>query len=398
MRSRLAVVASHPIQYQAPLFRELARRLDLTVFYAHRATATDQAQAGFGVGFEWDTDLLSGYEHVFMCNRAERPGLDRFGGCDTPEIGARLADGRFDAVLVLGWHLKTYLQAGFAAKRLGLPLLVRGDSHLATPRSPAKRAAKAIAYPAFLRLFDAALYVGIRSRAYWRHYRYPAARLFFSPHCVDTKWFAARATEAARAALRARLGLPDNAKVVLFAGKLVPLKRPLDLVSAAARLKAEGREITLLVAGAGPLEGNLIAAMRAAGIPLHLLGFCNQTEMPAIYAAADNLVVASESETWGLVANEALACGRPVVLSDAVGSAPDLAADGTAGRVFPVGDVAALAAVLDEVMACPPKPEVIAKKSEAYSLEAAADGIEMALSTVALKKRSGRLFRRSFAR
>ena len=240
---RLAIVASHPIQYHAPLFRELARRLDLTVFYAHRATPVDQASAGFGVGFEWDVDLLSGYEHAFLCNLAKRPRLDRFGGCDTPEIGARLAEGHFDAVLVLGWHVKTYLQAGLAAKRLGLPLLARGDSHLATPRPTVKKAVKAIAYPAFLRLFDAALYVGKRSRAYWRHYRYPAGRLFFSPHCVDTEWFAVRATEAARVALRARLGLADEAKVVLFAGKLVPFKRPLDLVSAAARLKAEGREM-----------------------------------------------------------------------------------------------------------------------------------------------------------
>ena len=296
---RLAIVASHPIQYHAPLFRKLARRLDLTVFYAHRATPVDQARAGFGIGFEWDVDLLSGYEHVFLRNLAKRPGLDRFGGCDTPEIGARLAEGHFDAVLVLGWHLKTYLQAGLAAKRLGLPLLARGDSHLATPRPTVKRAVKAIAYPAFLRLFDAALYVGKRSRAYWTHYRYPASRLFFSPHCVDTEWFAARATEAARVALRARLGLADEAKVALFAGKLMPFKRPLDLVSAAARLKAEGREMAVLVAGAGPLEHEMTAAARRAGVSLHLLGFCNQTEMPAAYAAADILVLPSEGAKHG---------------------------------------------------------------------------------------------------
>ena len=377
---RLAVIASHPIQYHAPLFRELARRLDLTVFYAHLATPDDQARAGFGDSFVWDVDLLSGYEHVFLCNLAKRPGVDRFGGCDTPEIGARLAEGDFDAVLVLGWHLKTYLQAGLAAKRLGVPLLARGDSHLATPRPAVKRAVKAIVYPAFLRFFDAALYVGRRSRAYWTHYRYPMPRLFFSPHCVDTEWFAARATGAARVALRARLGLADEAKVILFAGKLLSLKRPLDLVSAAARLKLEGHDTAILVAGAGPLEHEMTAAARAAGVSLHMLGFCNQTEMPAAYAAADILVLPSESETWGLVANEALACGRPVVLSDAVGAAPDLAADKTAGRVFPVGDVAALAAVLHDIVRAPPTPAMITAKSAAYSLGAAADGIEAALS------------------
>ncbi len=377
----LAVVASHPIQYYAPLFRELARRLDITVFYAHRATPIDQARAGFGIGFDWDIDLLSGYEHHFVRNLAKQPGLGRFAGCDTPEIGARLAEGRFDAVLMLGWHLKAYLQAGLAAKRLGLPLLARGDSQLSTPRSTIKRATKAIAYPVFLRLFDAALYVGERSRAYWKHYRYPARRMFFSPHCVDTKWFASRATAAARFTLRTRLGLAKETTVALFAGKLVPFKRPIDLVSAAARLKTEGREVAILVAGAGPLQVEMIAAARAADLQLHMLGFCNQTEMPAAYAAADIVVLPSDArETWGLVANEALACGRPVVLSDAVGAAPDLIADQTAGRVFPVGDVPALAHALSRIMAHPPPREGIAAKSEAYSLAAATDGIEAALA------------------
>ena len=243
-------------------------------------------------------------------------------------------------MLVMGWHLKSYLQAALRQSVSAFPFCPRGQS-FAMPRSTLKKAAKAFAYPVFLRLFDAALYVGHRSRAYWIHYHYPAKQLFFSPHCVDTEWFASRATEAARVALRARLGLADKAKVVLFAGKLMPFKRPLDLVSAAARLKAEGREISILVVGAGPLEHEMTAAAHSAGVSLHLLGFYNQTEMPAAYAAADILVLPSDGrETWGLVANEALACGRPVVLSDAVGAAPDLAADETAGRVFPVGDVA----------------------------------------------------------
>ena len=255
---RLAFVTSHPIQYYAPLFRALAQRLDLVVFFAHRATASDQANAGFGVGFDWDVALLSGYAHEFLRNVATRPALDRFSGCDTPEIAERLRKGRFDVVLVQGWYLKCFFQAALAAKRRRLPLIVRGDSHLDTPRSVLKRAAKSAVYPAFLRLFDAALHVGVRSRAYWRHYGYPASRLFFSPHCVDAAWFAARATAPARVELRARLGIGSEAKVALFAGKLVPLKRPMDLITAAVRLRANGRDLCILVAGAGPLEREIV--------------------------------------------------------------------------------------------------------------------------------------------
>ena len=373
---RLAIVASHPIQYHAPLFRALARRLDVTVFFAHRATPSDQANAGFGIGFDWDIDLLCGYSHCFLGNVSRRPSLDHFLGCDTPEIGDCFRKGQFDIVLVQGWHLKSFLQAAFAAKLQGLPVLVRGDSHLDTPRSALKRTAKSAVYPAFLRLFNAALYVGNRSRAYWMHYGYPASRLFFSPHCVDADWFAARATAQARAELRARLGIGSEAKVAMFAGKLVPFKRPMDVIAAVARLKTEGRDVSLIVAGAGSLEGEMSAAARTAGVPLHMLGFCNQTVMPQAYAAADVLVVPSDGrETWGLVANEALACGRPVVLSDAVGSAPDLAGDGLAGRIFPVSNVGALAHAIGDLLDSPASSEAIAAKSAAYSLERAAEGI-----------------------
>src|SRR5262245_41269569 len=124
---RLAVLTSHPVQYYAPLFRELAKAVDLHVFYAHRASPAEQAQAGFGTPFEWDVDLTSGYAHTFLENVARRPGTDRFSGCDTPRIGCLLREGRFAALLVMGWHLKTYLQGTLAARRLGIPVMVRSD-------------------------------------------------------------------------------------------------------------------------------------------------------------------------------------------------------------------------------------------------------------------------------
>jgi glycosyltransferase involved in cell wall biosynthesis len=386
---RLAVIASHPIQYYTPIFRELAHRLDLKVFFAHRATPDDQAMAGFGVTFDWDIDLLSGYDHVFLRNVAKRPALTRFSGCDTPEIRRRLAEGPFDAVLVQGWHRKSFLQAISAAKRLGLSLLVRGDSHTMTPRSILKRSAKAVAYPAFLRLFDGALYVGTRSKDYWVRYHYPEAQLFYSPHCVDTEWFSSRATMDSRHELRSRLRIAPDEMTLLFAGKLARHKRPLDIVAAAALIKSLGHKIVVLIAGAGPLETEILIAAQKAGVSIRLLGFRNQSEMPAIYAASDMLVLPSDSETWGLVANEALACGRPVVLADTVGAAPDLALDKVAGRVFPSGDIKALANALLDIRTHPPPLEMIAAKSAGYTVAAATDGIEAAVAqTVSVKSRT----------
>nr|WP_246429654.1 glycosyltransferase family 4 protein [Prosthecomicrobium pneumaticum] len=254
--------------------------------------------------------------------------------------------------------------------------MVRGDSHLDTPRSRLKRVAKAVGYPPLLRIFDAALFVGARNKAYYEHYRYPSERLFRSPHCVDTERFGRAATVEARHRLRARLGVGEAARLVLFAGKLVDFKRPLDAVDAIALLRRRGIDAALLVAGAGPLEPLLRARAAEAGVPIHPLGFRNQTEMPEAYAAADALVLPSDGrESWGLVCNEALASGCPIVVSEAVGCAPDLAADGLVGRTFPLGDTGALAAALAALCATPPSRSAIDAVSARFSIDAAADGI-----------------------
>jgi glycosyltransferase involved in cell wall biosynthesis len=377
---RLAAISSHPIQYQAPLFRELARRVELEVLYAHQPTQQDQSAAGFGIGFQWDSDLLGGYSSCFMKNVARNPGLDRFSGCDTPEIYQRLAKGKFDAVLVTGWHLKCFHQTVWAAKRLGIRVMVRGDSHLETPRSVIKRAVKAVTYPIVLRAFDVALYVGERSKQYWDHYGYPSERMVFSPHCVDNDWFAERATDAARARLRNTHGIGVDTPVALFAGKLVEFKRPNDLLTAAGDINRNGKNLTILVAGAGPLQGSMASLSKELGIRTVFLGFCNQSAMPEAYAASDMLVLPSDGrETWGLVANEALACGVPLVVSEACGCAPDLVADRAVGRTFPVGNISVLADALQSLIENPPPKTNIVARAERYSVAAAAGGIQRAV-------------------
>lgn len=380
---RLAVLICHPVQYYAPIFRELASHFDLHVFYGQRLSPSQQAKAGFGVEFDWDVDLFSGYASSFLNNVSRRPGPDHFLGCDTPEIGRLLKQGRFHALLVIGWYLKCFVQATWAAKRLGLPVLVRGDSHLDMPIGHGKQIAKQAFFPIALRAFDAALYVGERSREYYLHYGYPEKRLFFSPHCVDNEWFAARATGAARQALRSLHGISSDDKVALFAGKLVPFKRPLDLVFAAGILKSQGFDLTVLVAGAGQLAEQMRTSAQSAGVRLIELGFCNQTQMPAALAAADVLVLPSGGEeTWGLVANEALASGVPIVVSDRCGCALDLAGDGRVGRIFPVGNIQALASALRTIIQNPPSHEAIASKVASYGIAAATDGIEAAVHSV----------------
>ncbi len=341
----LGIVTSHPIQYQAPLFRALAERVDLTVYFAHRATAKDQAEAGFDVGFDWDVDLTHGFRHAFLKNVSRRPSITRFAGCDTPTIGEVLAADKVDVVAVYGWHFKSYLQTARAGRKLGIPVMVRSNSHLANPKPLLKRIAKAIVLPPFLRLFDMFLPTGTRSAQYLRRYRVPESLIRIVPYCIDVDAFASGAAQARseRERLRAEFGAAGKERIVLFVGKLIGLKEIPSIIDALARLIRSGQAVRLVLVGSGPLAGDLAAMANARSLPVTFVGFVNQTRMPEVYAAADVVVLPSSSETWGLVVNEAFACGVPAVVSDRVGCGPDMIDDGTTGSVVPVGDVGRLA-------------------------------------------------------
>ena len=375
---KLGVLATHPIQYQAPLYRALARELDLHVYFAHRQTARGQADAGFGVAFEWDVPLTEGYPHTFLENRAQHPSTDTFGGCHTPDVAGVIRDGRFDAFLVTGWYNRSYWQAITAGWRTGTPLLVRGDSHLATPRATWKRAVKEVGYRAFIPRFDGYLVVGERSRAYYLHYGADPQRMHFVPHFVDAQFFRSRAEAADRPALRAGYKLAPDARVVLFAGKFTSVKRPLDFVEAVAALARREGGVEALMVGDGPLRPQVEAAIARTGAPIRLAGFLNQSEMPGAYALADALAVPSETETWGLVVNEAMACGLPVAVSDAVGCAPDLVDEGRTGTTYPAeGGADGLLDALERLLPLvgdPAAHRALDQKTTTYSLDRAVAG------------------------
>jgi glycosyltransferase involved in cell wall biosynthesis len=379
-KPRLAILTSHPIQYYAPLFRALAKKIDLHVFYAHRPEDVDQAAVGYGKSFSWDTDLLSGYQHSFLKNVARHPVTSSYFGSDTPEVGSRLREGTFTHVLSLGWNLKSYQQGILAAKSAGMIVMVRGDSQLVAPRSPLKKLAKAIAYPVLLKVFDAVLYVGSLNRDYYLHYRYPKERMFFSPHAVDNEHFASGATKPDGHAVREGLGISQSSFVVLFVGRLVEFKHPEHVLEVVAALRKKEVDAIAMFAGSGALNEELLRRAKSLDVPVHLLGLVNQSKLPATYAAADVLMLPSTGhETWGLVCNEALAARTPILVADTVGCSRDLAIDGVVGRTYPFADVQRAADKLMQIVDSPPPETLIRELSEKYDLAAAAEGVLQAV-------------------
>lgn len=391
-RTRLGILLSHPVQYLSPWFRELAGILDLKVFYVHAQSSRAQAAAGYGVEFEWDVPLLSGYEYEWLSNEARRPGVEGFFDCDVPGIEGVVERANLDALLVFGWRHKSCWQAYRACRRQNVPILMKGDASLRTPRSVVRRVLKWMPYRLLIPRFDAHLYIGSANKAYLKHYGVPDNRLFFSPLSIDQKWFSERsarahmAGEAAR--VRSELGIDAHAFVFLFVGRLIETKRPEDFVRGFMRLRREhGRhEFAALVVGDGPLRDEMQRICRDAGCSVHFAGFRNQTELPAFYRAADALVLPG-NDSWGLVVNEAGACGIPAVVSDCVGCGPDLIDAPRTGFVFEKGNIADLArclyALYQQIAAAPGDvARALLEKQEEFGQQAATKGLLEALEVV----------------
>ena len=351
MRKRVAFVVSHPIQYTVPLYRRLARRddVEIKVFFTWHAGAQAVDDRGFGRPIAWDIPLTDGYDFELVPNIASDPGTHNFLGLRNPALLDRVMSWQPDVVHITGWAWLSHLQLLHALSRRDVRTLFFGDSHLLGgkvngPRWWIKSAVlrRVYSWP------TGCLFTGSANRAYFETFGVPPERLFPCPHSIDVSRFAnpaaQREEEAAR--WRSELGIGSEQKVLLFAGKFDANKRPAQLMRTVAKL--HDGEIVLVLVGAGELQAEIDAIAASDPARFRVLPFQNQSRMPIVYRLGDIFIMPSAAESWGIAVNEALACGRPVVVSDGAGCATDVV-DPTCGRIFPRNNWSALGKVIEEL-------------------------------------------------
>lgn len=323
--SKLAIVASHPIQYYAPLFRTLAKEIELKVFYCHNPNAEEIGRDGFGGKFDWDVDLMSGYDHEFLLNRSKNPSLSKYHGCDTPQIGEAIHYYRASHVVIFGWYLKSFVQALKYCNKKKIPVAVRGDSIL-NPTLPIwKKLLKRFYYPTFLEKYDSFLYVGKRNKEYLKYYGVPESNLIFSPHAVDQEFWHVEPSEDS-----------NSGFTFIWVGKFIEIKQPESVLKTFLETFGNSERVQLKMIGTGPLHSELEKKYSSSNIIFS--GFKNQKELLKEYNNSDCLILSSSSETWGLVVNEAMACGLPAIVSNACGCAKDLIEEGKTGYTYKYAD------------------------------------------------------------
>lgn len=333
-RIKLAIITSHPIQYNAPMFAMLARSavIEPKVFYTWSQSRETLFDKDFGQQIQWDIPLLEDYEHEFVENVSGNPGPGSFKGIVCPGLKKAVGDWGANAILVFGWNYKAHYDA-MRYFRKKIAVCFRGDSTLLDEKRGLKQLARRLFLRQVYKNCHAAFYVGQNNKAYFLKHGMHAKQLFFAPHAIDNDRFSDKDGKHQKDAMnwRKELGINQDETVALFVGKFEPKKNPLLLLQAFKKANVSGSHLVFV--GNGLLEKEL--KNNATG-NVHFLPFQNQSRMPTVYRLADLLVLPSQGpgETWGLVVNEAMACGRAVLVSNKAGCAPDLVEQGKNGYIF----------------------------------------------------------------
>ena len=378
MPVRLLYLVSHPIQYQAPLLRLIAADpdIELRVLFEDMASTGTFSDSGFGHDVTWDVPLTDGYDHAELKSNAE---LDKY-----------LTE--TDVLWVHGWDSTPKRAAIKLASKAGLPVLMRGENtNVAMPDGGLIRGLIKRSYlKSIFRHCAGFLCIGADNRQYYLDHGVETERLFSMPYTVDNDFFQNHAREAHDNQQRFRqdLGLEADRPVILFAGKLQPRKHPITLLAAFRGLDMEdARHPYLLYVGDGEQRTALEEQSRDMDDRVRILGFKNQTELPAFYDLADVFVLASEREPWGLAVNEAMSANTTVVVSDECGCAIDLV-DESNGRIVKSGDVAALRSALADILSNPNGLEEMGRQAAvritSWGLSESHQGLRQALIRLGL--------------
>jgi len=349
IKHRLAIISTHPIQYYAPMFKLLnnAANITLCVFYTLGNSGEEKYDEGFNKIIKRDNEFLSGYTFEWVVNTAKSPTSANFNGVKNPGLIDQIEQWKPDALLVFGWAYQGHLRSLLHFKNK-VPVFFRGDSTLIDEGQGFRTIVKSIFKKWVYKHIDYALYTGSQNKAYFLKSGLKEFQLIFAPHAIDNSRFAAPQREKVLS-IRHRLRIAPDDLLILFAGKFEAKKDPLSLLRAFRKIARQ--DVKLLFVGNGNLETHLKAEAKNDK-RIHFLDFQNQTEMPAIYQTCDIFCLPSKGpgETWGLAVNEAMACGKTILLSDKVGCGIDMVTPGRNGEIFEAGNILDLAGKLNKLI------------------------------------------------
>lgn len=358
-KMNLVFINSHPIQYFVPLYQQIGisnnDRIQLLVLYLSDETIAGYTDRQFGTSIKWDLPLLSEYNYQFVKNNSWKPSFyNGFWGLLNLGIINELQQLPKSVVVVSGWAYASNVITLWAAKIFGHIVCLRGEnplSHESAKTGIKKRFRDFYLKRIIFSVVDRFLYIGEQNRLLYKSFGVSDDRLIFTPYAVDNARFQKQysSLKSKRDEIKKMLGLAGK-KIILFSGKLIPKKRPLDLLKAYEQLiRAQpGLDLALVYVGDGELKSRIELFCAEHELQdVYVTGFVNQIQISQYYAIADLFVMCSGiGETWGLSTNEAMNFDLPVIVSDKVGCVDDLVLDQQNGFSFHCGSIDSLRAAL----------------------------------------------------
>jgi len=346
----VAMVHVVPTPYWVHLHRRLAAELpEVTLRVAYTHDVADQS---------WRLDLADDLNAVsFGDGKPWEPKKPLEVTAREWAKGGRIArwirEQRADAVVLGGYSDAGRVRLLASCRMRRIPVLLHGDSNIHGDRAGGiKRIVKRLIVRRVVKTCAAVLPFGTAGRRFFMRYGARPDRVFYMPGEPDYA-IIERVAGSLIDEARARYDMPSDRRRIVFSGRLIPLKRVGDLIDAFLRVAPRHPEWDLVIVGDGPLRDDLKRRVPAAWEQrVKWCGFVSEAErLASIYKACDMLVLPISEDAWALVVNEALAAGLAVIVSNVVGAADDLVRDGENGRVFPPGDVSALASCIEDVIA-----------------------------------------------
>ena len=394
---KIAVLLYQPGPNLNPLFQLLGRQkgVDLTVYYRNSLGVKAEYDPAFGVTVDWGVPVLGGYNYKILRNYFLRPS-DQFWGGMNFGIAVEIWRNKFDAILIHGWNSLANWLAFFTAFLTRTPVFLSSESPLNQEilKSKWKLFIKKIIFgKIFFPYIAAFLYIGEENRKFYKHYGVPDKKLFFYPYAADNERLMRESNllKPSRDKLKKELGFGAESMAIVFVGRLVIQKNPLNLLTAYEKLsqiKNLKSKVSLVFVGEGILRPELEKYIKKHNLKnVILAGFQNKINLMKYFAASDVFVLPSGmGETWGMVVNEAMCFGLPIIISNIVGSGSDLVKNGENGFIISKGDIDKLAEYLKFLVDNPEKRLSFGKKSldinGNYNYEKDVEGILKALAYI----------------
>ncbi len=333
---KLAIISTHPIQYQIPLFKSLKKKgIKFKVFFASKhGVVKNKIDPEFLRKIKWNinSDMLKGFESKF--SKVQKYNINDF-RLSYDKIEKELSEENYEYILILGWNNIHYLRAIYFSIKNNKKILLRVETNLNSTKNSIKKILKRIILKFFFKKVSYFLSIGKLNKQFYISHGVEKNKIFSAPYFVDNDFFNINLNKKI---LKKKFKFKDK-KIILFVGKLIKRKNPFEFLKL-AEINKNNVNLHFVIIGDGILKQKCIEYIKNFNLTnVSLLGFINQNKIREYYKLSDLIIVTSFYETWGLNINEAFASNIPVICSQNCGASSDLVVNKKTGFVYKIGDI-----------------------------------------------------------